>query len=65
LPSTLPLEEDDGELPLSERGGKPGNGFFARNWQYQVTLRLEQKEEVYLVMEYETKVPSGYDNVLA
>ncbi|KAL4914546.1 hypothetical protein BDW62DRAFT_138928 [Aspergillus aurantiobrunneus] len=59
-PSGLDREGDEAPLQI-EKGKGNGSASLLKNGEVKWTLRLEPREEIRLVLEYEAKVPSGSD----
>ncbi|KAL5050845.1 hypothetical protein BDW71DRAFT_215953 [Aspergillus fruticulosus] len=63
-PTGLEKDGDESPLPMEKKKGH-GMAALLKNDEVKWALRLEPKEEVRLILEYETKMPSGRDIVSA
>lgn len=63
-PFELEKEGDEVKMEMEKKKGH-GTATLQKNGQVKWTLRLEPREEIRLVLEYETKVPTGSDVIAA
>lgn len=59
-PAGLEKEGDEADIEMEKKKGH-GTATLQKNGQIKWTLRLEPREEIRLVLEYEAKVPTGSD----